>query len=148
MTRASELFAVAALVLFALGLALRRAPVVSGVYIDVHRRGIAYALPPEAGAFALAALFGVFAFVYSLWMLRMNHTAAALHFWLSAVGTVLFGIGMVATANIAKAAALPERGDSNTAVVSTFVGVAVLFIAQVVFLANLFFTIVRTTRTP
>lgn len=102
MSRASELVAVATIALFAVGLAFRRLPMFARVFISVDSRNVFYAVPPEAGAFALGALFGVFAFVYSLWMVRMNQTAAAWHFWLSTVGTVLLGMGMVGLANVAQ----------------------------------------------
>jgi hypothetical protein len=71
-----------------------------------------------------------------------------LHFWFSALGTLVLSVGIIALANITKDAAIQERGIAKIAVVGTFLGLAVLLGAQVVFIANLLFGIFRTTRTP
>jgi hypothetical protein len=85
MIRAAELFAVATVIVILAGFLASSAPGVS-----VHFRNTAYVFPARYACFIIAGMLAFFAAVYSLWMLRINDSAALSHFWLTAISIIGF----------------------------------------------------------
>jgi len=147
MTRPAELFAAAAIALFAIGLALPRFSTVRSFSISVNVHRIAYAVPLQTVLFGCAALFGVFAFIYSLWMVRITPSAGIWHFWLSTVSILLFGVGFVVIATLPKPAPASVGGARTAAMWGSVLALPVFLLAQVVFLTSLILGIIRGNHT-
>ncbi len=155
MTRYAELFAIAAIVLLVFGLAFPRISALNNVSLSLYsNRDFSYEVSPRVILFAVAALFGCFACVYSLPLVHMNRSAATCHFWLSGVSIVLFGVGLIATAAAMPLSppTVPRSGPSTTAIASIFSALlfapAVFLGGQIVFLINLLLGIFRGSHTP
>jgi hypothetical protein len=82
MNRYSDLFAVAAIVLFAVGLGIEHRW--SNLYLSFHlSQAPGYALPPTVLVFAVAVLFGISAVLYSVLFLSLPTGLATRHFAIS-----------------------------------------------------------------
>jgi len=105
-------------------------PFRSGVI--VHFGSIGYTMSGRATCFIIAAVFCLFAAVYSLWMLLMNAAAAEWHFWLTSASIAAFAMFFLLLGN-------PES-DPHAPSWAVTVGVfsATAFIsAQCIFAVNL-----------
>jgi hypothetical protein len=91
MPRVQNLFAATALALIALGIFASipsRSGVPSGFDVLIGGKS-GFGLSLEVPLFAMAALFGVFAFLYSIRYIPFSPTMAKWHFWCSLVGVAL-----------------------------------------------------------
>jgi len=142
MSRPAELFAVGAIMLLAAGLISRLAQSPTQFSITIPARGNAYGFSIEAVCLFLAALFAVFAALYSFWLIPMNHVAALWHFWLSAGGAFLFWVGFFAFARTV------ESGHSMAArgLAAYLFGLVLLLAGQGVFVANLLVSLIGGRR--
>ncbi len=144
----------AAIVLLMFGLAFPMISGLSNVSLSLYStRDFSYVVSPRVILFAVAALFGVFACVYSLPLVRLNRSAATWHFGLSAIAIVLFGIGLIAIAMLPLSPGTVPRSGLRTAelvsiVFVLFVAPAVFLGGQIVFLANLLLGLFRGSHTP
>ena len=68
----------------------------SQVSITVPFRSVLYAFSLQTCFFGLGALFGIFAFVYSLWVIPVSRTHGICHFGFSAVFILIFAIAFLA----------------------------------------------------
>jgi hypothetical protein len=111
-------------------------------FISISARQTGYIFSVEQVCLFMAALFAIFAAIYSLWLIPMNHVAALWHFWLSAGGTVLFWVGFFAFARAV------ESGHSMAArVLAAYLfGFMLLLAGQGVFVANLLVSLIRGRR--
>jgi hypothetical protein len=149
MSRPSELFATCAIALLLAGLALPRFTVFYRVFVDVSIHDTYYALFAKTPLFGLAALFGVFAFVYSIWILRISQSAAIWHFWLSIIGVVLFFSEFVVFAVSSPPTSASSLSRLQTAAMfGTFLACVVFLAGQLVFVTNLVLALTRAKRTP
>jgi hypothetical protein len=91
MPRVQNLFAATALALIALGIFASipsRSGVPSGFDVLIGGKN-GFGLSLEVPLFGMAALFGVFAFLYSIRYIPFSPTMAKWHFWCSLVGVAL-----------------------------------------------------------
>lgn len=131
--KASELFAIAALILLVFALVARFISSPSlGIGIPV--RGTGYIVPPGTIGIGLASALCFVATIYSLWMLPFNRTATLFHFWLTAFGIVVFWLAFYRAPN------------SRTAMWAVFAAPVAVLLIQVVFVWNLVQAILRMPR--
>jgi hypothetical protein len=126
MGRPSELFAASALILLAFALVERFVSPQGG--ISFPWRGTGYMLPPSSICIAQATAFCFFGTIYSLWMLPFNRTASLRHFWLTAIGVVVFWFLFYLAAS--------TQPNSRTAIWAVFITPAVILLTQVIFVWN------------
>jgi hypothetical protein len=132
MSRAAELFAVGAILLSAAALISRLAATPNQFHVSISARQTAYVFSIEQMCLVMASLFAIFAAIYSIWFLPLNHAAVLWHFWLTAGGTVLFWIGFVAFSR-----AVTSSRSVPTSALAYLGGLVLLLGAQGVFVANL-----------
>lgn len=87
MLRTQNLFALAAIGVLGFGLLLSQFGSQSDLVITTPSRS--YALSVETPLYCIAALFGAFAFLYSIGYIPFSSTMAKWHFWLSLVSVFL-----------------------------------------------------------
>jgi len=131
--KASELFAMGALILLVFALVARFISS-SGIGITIPFRGTGYILPPSVIGIVLATALCFVATIYSLWMLPFNRTASLFHFWLTAVGIGVFW------------PAFYRAPNSRTAMWAVFAASAAILLTQVIFVWNLIQAILRMPR--
>jgi len=143
MYRPPELFALGAVLFFGAGLISRLLASATQFAVSIHGRATAYAFSIEHVCFFMAAFFAVFAALYSFWLIPLSHRAAVWHFWLSAIGALLFWISLYAFSYTAGL-----RGSFASGVlVALLVSCSLLLAGQAVFLTNLLATLLRGHRT-
>jgi len=131
--KASELFAISALILLVFALVARFISS-SALGIAIPFRGTPYVLPPSTICIALATALCLVATLYSLWMLPFNRTATLVHFWLTALGIGVFLVAFYRAQN------------SERAVWAVFAAPAAVLLTQVIFVWNLTQAILRMPR--
>jgi len=115
----------------------------SGVFVDFHflRRG--YGFSPDSVCVFMASFLCVFAAIYSVFVFPLNQKAALWHFWLTAIGILLFWVVFYSFS------ALPPGGlRENSAplwmiAIGGLTSLALVIVAQGVFVTNLVSGIVR-----
>jgi hypothetical protein len=134
MLRIQNLFALTSLVLLAGGIALSMTS--SGLTVIAgHRHG--FALGFQVPLFGVAAIFGMFAFLYSIGYIPFNPTMPKWHFWLSLVGVALCIIGALIFRFGAENAKEPWTLGVNSIVFSVVVGLLAFFSVQLWFAVDL-----------
>lgn len=131
--KASELFAMGALILLVFALVTRFISS-SGLGIGIPFRGTGYILPPSTIGIGLATALCFVATIYSLWMLPFNRAASLFHFWLTAFGIGVFWLAFYRAPN------------SRTAMWAVFAAPTVVLLTQVIFVWNLTQAILRMPR--
>ena len=135
--KASELFAMTALVLLVFALVARFISP-SGLGMSIKWRGTGYVLPPSTISFAMATGMCFFAATYSLWMLPFNRTAALSHFWLTAIGIAVFWLAFYRVG--------ASLANSRTALWIVFAAPAIVLLTQVIFVWNLIQALSKAVR--
>jgi hypothetical protein len=92
--RGDSLFAMASLILLILGLVLRINSPMQSISINLSKH-TAYALSLQTPCYGIAALFCLFAFLYSIGYIPFNKTITQWHFWLSVTSIALFILGFI-----------------------------------------------------
>ena len=131
--KASELFAMGALILLVFALVTRFISS-SGLGIGIPFRGTGYILPPSTIGIGLATALCFVATIYSLWMLPFNRAASLFHFWLTAFGIGVFWLAFYRAPN------------SRTAMWAVFAAPTAVLLTQVIFVWNLTQAILRMPR--
>ena len=92
----------------------------------------------------MAAFFCTLAAVYSFWIIPLKQKAAAWHFWLTAAGIILFSSGFYALSTLIKGGGLKEESIATTVVaIGWLTSVALILVAQGIFVTNFVFGIMR-----
>jgi hypothetical protein len=139
MERPSELFAISALILVAIGL-LARLVFAPGLGVSISWNRTGYVLPPSMVCYAIAAALCFFAVVYSLWMVPFNRTATLVHFWTTTAGTAAFLVAFYR---------LGSNPSSVRPTVWLVFGVPVaVALAQVIFVWNFVQALARSPKLP
>jgi hypothetical protein len=88
MLRPQQLFAISAAVTLSFGLL---SPLLfPTLRLSLPLQNTYYVFPFSTACTVVAMFFCLFSAVYSFWILPINQTAAAWHFWMTAVGALLF----------------------------------------------------------
>ena len=124
MGRAANLFALASIVLLALGV------IFSNFVKGSHSMTIAlprtqFAVSYEVPCYGVAALFALFACTYALGLISLNKSIINWHLWLSLSGVVLFGLGFALLNPMAEAA--PAAPAQPPQAMLFIVGVGIFF---------------------
>lgn len=95
MLKADTLFSVAGIAALGLGLIARYGILGEGftIYSSFPSRHVSYAFPMETPCYGIAALFCLFAFVYSIGYIPFSRTIVEWHTWLSIGGVLLVAAG-------------------------------------------------------
>jgi len=107
MLRMNNLFAFAALALLLVGLAIGPGGVITrhdatAESMAIHWGRVTYATSMQVPCNGVAALFCIFAFVYSIGYIPLSSTTAHWHFWLSLAAVPLFAAGWTGFSILAK----------------------------------------------
>jgi hypothetical protein len=89
MLRTQHLFAFTTIGLLALGLLASQFGSQPHLTIQAGAQNRGYAFSSEMPFYCIAALFGLFAFLYSIGYIPFNSTMARLHFWLSLISVAV-----------------------------------------------------------
>ncbi len=146
MTRIPEMFAIGAIVLLVFALFSRFiGPPVS---ISVQWRGTGYLFPPASVGIAFATFLCLFAAVYSIWMVPMSEKWAMWHFWLTSVGIGMFWLSFYRLVPVLSdpARATKLSGLTAAAAWGQIISIAVLLMAQAIFILNFIQAIAKTQR--
>ena len=145
MSRPTELFAIAAIVLLALGLLSKflLPPQALGLTL-IPRMG--YIFPVGSVFVFLAALLCVAAAVYAFWLVPMNQKAALWHFWLTAAGIVLFWSGFFLFLKYHPSGDL--HGGALAVAIGWLASFPLILIAQGIFLVNLISGLMKVRTLP
>ncbi len=132
MLRVDNLFVIAALALLVLGLALGPAGLSQSMAITNPRASYAFFLQTSCNA--VAALFCLFAFLYSVGYIPFGSTMARWHFWLSLAGVVLCAAGWTRFSVLA-------RGETSGGLPVTLVGISLFASVLIFFFAQAWFAV-------
>jgi hypothetical protein len=141
--RIQNLFAMTSLALLAGG--IFASMMSSGFTLILGQRrgfGLGYQVP----LFGIAALFSVFAFLYSIGYIPFSPTMAKWHFWLSLVGVALCIAGAVIFRFAAENAKEPWTVGVNSIVVSVFAGLFAFLPVQLWFAFDLARAVLRLSK--
>jgi hypothetical protein len=92
MNRYSNLFAIAAIVLFAVGLVIDQRW--SNLFLSFHLSQTGYAVSPKVLLFAVAVAFALSALLYSVLLLPLRNGLATWHFAVSAAAAVTLVVAL------------------------------------------------------
>jgi hypothetical protein len=142
MTRSTVLFATAAICMLVFAFLSRWFGPAGFVDFHLHRRG--YGFSPDSVCVFIAALLCAFAAIYSFYLLPMNQKAAMWHFWLTAIGILLFWMAFYSlAARVTGGYPLEKRGVTVAIVASWMSSFALVLIGQGIFVANLVSGIIK-----
>jgi hypothetical protein len=132
MQRVANLCVITGVVLLAAGVLMPY--LTPGTGGSLHWRGIGYGFSWQTPCYGLAALFSLFAFLYSIGYLPFDKTVARWHFWLSLGCVVLFVLGMVIFYVTVRGGTTPKLGVAGTAfAVSVLASIPIFVVTQLFF---------------
>lgn len=131
MLRTTNLFGVAAAMLLILGLFLGSGGAIArhngmAQGMAIHWGRTAYAISMQTPCNGVAALFCIFAFVYSIRYIPLSNATAQWHFWLSLAAVLLFAAGWTGFSILARGET--TEGSSVTLVAVSLLGSVLIFL--------------------
>jgi hypothetical protein len=146
MTRVENLFVITSIVLLVGGISTPYLPMNTGWSIILGKTS--FGLAWETPLYGVAALFGVFACVYSIHYLPFNARFVQWHFWLSLGCVIWCIIGWVVFYMVARKEPEPQLGVAGQALALSFMATIPIFVAtQVTFAFALVRALIRMRLT-
>lgn len=121
MVRTDNLFGLAAIGLIALGLLASQLNAQTGFMVLPVGATHGYGIGMQAPIYFLAALFCIFAFLYSIGYIPFSPTMVTWHFWVSFGSVLVCILGAASFVGFAFGMTEPHLGPAGTLVAATFV---------------------------
>jgi hypothetical protein len=111
---------------------------------SLHWRGTGYGFSWQMPCYGLAALFSLFAFLYSISYLPFDKTVAQWHFWLSLGCVMLYASGQGFFYMAMRDGTVPQLGLKGTVIALSFLASVPVFLAtQLLFAFELVRAVVK-----